>query len=176
MEIINLFYELARQHKQMKGFRYGKTSDKGAGTDIYPLTWVDDPISGQSPKDAVIRYTVNVDILGLPEDDNDVLNVQSAAFLAGLSYREQIKTTAQTLGFSVESLSFISLRQYYDDNAAGFRFTYYIVAANPLNRCESNYDPSKQFTVDEPLPDFKTENPNGCAVFNDKGGLPNFSI
>jgi len=176
MEIVNIFYELARQHEKINGFRYGKTSDKGAGTDVYPLTWVDDPISGQSPKDNVIRYTVNVDILGIPENDNDVLNVQSAAFVVGLSYREQIKKTAMQMGYSVESLSFISLRQYYDDDAAGYRFTYFIIAANPLDRCENNYDPAKQFSQNQPLPDFKTENPSGCAVFNDKGGLPNFTI
>lgn len=173
MEIVNIFYELARQHKQIKGFRYGKATDKGAGTDIYPLSWVDDPISGQAPTEAVLRYTVNVDILGVPEDDNDVQEVQGQAFLVGLSFREQFKALAP-LGYRVESHSFISLRQYYDDNAAGYRFTYFIVGPNPINRCEINYDPNKQLTDINLLPDFKTENPNGCAVFNDKTGLPNF--
>lgn len=174
MEIVNAFYELARQHKQIKGFRYGKTSDKGAGTDNYPLTWVDDPIQGQSQADNVLTYIVNVDILGLPENEDDVLAVQTAAFKVGLSYREQLREIQNVTGLRVSSISFISLRQYYDDNAAGYRFTYMVVSSNPLDRCEINYDPNKELSRDNPLPDFKTENPTGCAIFNNKKGLPNF--
>lgn len=176
MEIVNIFYELARQHKQMRGFRYGKGSDKGAGTDSYPLTWVDDPLSGSSSPENVMRYTVNVDILGIPTDDADVLAVQSAALMAGLSYREQIKEMGQAVGYRVESLTFLSLREYYDDNAAGFRFTYNVITKNPLDICVEHYDPTKQISRENPLPDFQTENPTGCTVFNDKPGLPNFTV
>lgn len=176
MQIVNIFYELARQHKQVKGFRYGKTYEKGAGSDIYPLTWLDDPIAGQSENDATIRYTINVDILGLPTDDLDVLAVQSAAFLVGLSYKEKIRTINRDTNLNVKGFTFVSLRDYYDDNAAGYRFTYTLIGPNPSNLCAEYFDPDKQLDKTQPLPDFKTDNPNGCAVFNDKKGLPNFSV
>lgn len=176
MKIVNLFYELARQHKQVKGFRYGKSYEKGAGNDIYPLTWLDDPILGQSLNDNVVRFTVNVDFLGIPQDDADVLAVQSAAYLVGLSFKERIREISTATGFNVNAFSFVSLRDYYDDKAAGYRFTYTLVAPNPSNLCAEYFDPEKQLEKTKPLPDFSTENPNGCAVFNDKKGLPNFSI
>lgn len=176
MEIVNLFYELARQHKDIKGFRYGKGYEKGAGKDVYPLTWVDDPVTGQGQADNVIRYLVNVDILGIPKSDKEVLPIQSKAFNVGLSYREQIKVMTPVTGLRVESMSFISLRDYYDDKAAGYRFSYTVIGANPLDRCEINYDPNKELTKDQPLPEYDTKNANGCAVFNDKTGLPNFDV
>lgn len=178
MQIVNLFYELARQQKEMKGFKYGKGYSKGAGTDIYPLTWVDDPltVSSAGPTINVMRWTVNVDVLGIPKDDADTLAVQVRAFLIGLSYIEKTKEIKNVTGLDIESFTAVSLREYYDDNAAGWRFTYIVSAANPVNRCADYFDPDKEFNKDNPLPDFNTQNPDGCAVFNDKKGLPNFNI
>lgn len=178
MQIVNLFFELARQHLYIKGFRYGKTYEKGAGSDIYPLTWVDDPINGQSANDATLRHIVNVDFLGIPKDNAEVEAVQSAAYLAGLSFKEKIRELNRKgdIKENVESFGYITLRDYYDDNAAGCRFTFTLIGPNPVNRCADYFDPAKKLDKSKPLPDFKTDNPNGCAVFNDKKGLPNFSI
>lgn len=176
MQIVNLFYELARQHLHIKGFRYGKAYEKGAGSDVYPLAWLDDPLNGQSLNDATIRHIVSVDFLGIPKNDADVLAVQSAAYLAGLSFKERIRELKNETKINVEGFGYITLRNYYDDNAAGCRFTYTLVGKNPINRCTEYFDPAKQLEVGKPLPDFNTENPNGCAVFNDKKGLPNFKI
>lgn len=178
MQIVNLFYEIARQHKLVKGFRYGKSYEKGAGSDIYPLVWLDDPILGQSVNDATVRHTVNVDFLGLPKDDADTVAVQSLAYLVGLSFNEKIKelNRDQSVKERTENFSFLTLRDYYDDNAAGVRFTFTIVGPNPSNLCVDYFDPTKQLEKLKPLPDFKTDNPNGCAVFSDKPGLPNFEV
>lgn len=175
MQIVNFFYELARQHKQIKGFIYGKSYEKGAANEAHPLLWLDDPIYGQSVN-KTLQYTVNVDILGIPENDEDVLDVQTAAFNAGLAIAEKIKQTRNQTGYSIDGFSFVSLRDYYDNNAAGFRFTYTMVQANPVNRCADDFDPSKQFPKVDALPNFKVENPDGCAIFSDKTGLPNFKI
>lgn len=174
MQIVNLFYGLAREHKKIKGFVYDKPSDKGAGTDAYPLIWLDDPIYGQSVGNRVLQYSINLDILGIPKIDKDVQSVQSEAFLAGLSIIEKIKNSVT--GFSVDRYSFLSLRDYYDDNAAGFRFTITLNQANPVNRCAEDFDENKSFDNIDILPDFKTENPNGCAIFSEKPTLPNFKI
>lgn len=168
MQIVNIFYDLARQHKKIKSFVYGKSYEKGAGNNIYPLVWLDDPIYGNSVKKPIVQYTVNVDFLGIPANDEDVIAVQTAALNAGLAFNEKLE--------GVERYSFLSLRDYYDDKAAGFRFTFTINKANPVDRCADEFEPDKQFTKVENLPDFKTDNPNGCAVFSNKKGLPNFTI
>lgn len=177
MQIVDFIYNLAREHKRIKGFVYGRAYNKGAGQDMYPLVWLDDPILGTSEGDNVIRYTLNIDVLGIPEDaPADTLTVQDAAFTAGLSIIEKIKQIRYTSGFSVDSFSFISLSDYYDDNAAGQRFTLSIKQANPVDRCADDFDPTKQFTSLKGLPSFLVANPDGCAIFSDVPTLPNFKI
>ena len=39
-----------------------------------------------------------------------------------------------------------------------------------------DFDPDKVFPEREALPCFEVDNPDGCAIFNDKTGLPNFKI
>lgn len=176
MHLVNLFYDIARQHKKLKGFFYGKAYEKGAGNEAHPLLWLDDPISGGTVGDkiGVLQYICNADILGIPANDNEVADVQAEAFNVGLSIAEKIRTMQSA--YSLIDFSFISLRDYYDNNAAGYRFTYTIKAANPVNLCAEYFDPEKQFDTRRPLPDFSVENPDGCAVFRDKNGLPNFKV
>lgn len=175
MQVVSLLYELSRQHKQIKGFVYGKGYEQGAANEAYPLVWLDDPVYGQSVN-KVLRYTVNVDILGIPENEANVLDVQSSAFLVGLSFVEKIREMQAVTGFGVDGFAFLSLRDYYDNNSAGFRFTYTLTQANPINRCGDFFDPQKEFVRAEAMPEFMVEHPGGCVVFNDKTGLPDFKI
>lgn len=178
MDIVNYFYELARQHNQVNAFIYGKSYEKGAGSDLYPLVWLDDPIYGNSytmqETGRVIQYTTNVDFLGIPQNDAEVLSVQSSAFETGLAFFEKFKQIRPQTGFSSSGFSFVSLRDYYDDKAAGQRFTFTMLQANPINRCGEFFDPAKVFPTRQTLPDFLTDNPEGCAVFNNSNALPNF--
>lgn len=181
MEIVNLFYELAQQHRQARGFVYGKAYEKGSGNDRYPLVWLDDPISGTAYNGTgeagrVLQYTVNVDFLGIPDSAAQVLEVQGAAFDMGLAFFEKFKQTRGVTGISSSGFSFISLRDYYDDNAAGYRFTFTILQANTVDRCGDFFDPAKTFPAVKNLPDFTTEHPDGCAVFSDSDSLPNFRV
>jgi hypothetical protein len=175
MQIINLFYELARQHNQIRSFYYGKSYEKGSGNEAHTLVWLDDPLYGRSVNQT-IAYTCNVDFLGIPEDDKNTIDVQTAAFTVGLEFAEKIKQEQAKTGFSLSDFSFISLRDYYDNKAAGYRFTYTIIQANPVDKCNNDFDPNKQFPTRDALPQFNIENPDGCAVFTDKNGLPNFKI
>lgn len=175
MLIVNLFHHLARTHKVMRGFRYDRIAKKGAGTDMYPLTWLDDPVlctaGGQQLN--VLTYTVNVDILAIPDEGNGVEGIQQAAILAGLEYRERID---DMLGYEVEDFSFITLRDYTDDDAAGARFTFRMIGANFVDLCAEPFDENKHFTEVHRLPQFSTNDASGCAIFNDKPGLPNFKL
>jgi hypothetical protein len=175
MQIVNFFYELAREHKRLNGFIYGRSYEKGAANEAHPLLWLDDPILGTSAGNTV-RYTINMDVLGIPANDTEVLAVQNEAFTAGLSIIERIKVVRPVSGFSIDGFNFLTLRDYYDNNAAGVRFTLTVIQANPVDRCADDFDPTKQFPKVEALPDFLVDNPDGCAIFNDGKGLPNFKI
>lgn len=176
MQIVNLFYSLALKHKRINGFIYGKSYEKGSGKEFHPLVWLDDPILGRSagPTNNAIAYTTNFDVLGIPAKDSEVEIVQDAAFSAGLSIINQIKKLRDVEGFTVDNFSFVSLRDYYDNKAAGFRFTLNLTTVNPSDICADDYDPAKQFPDASVLPDFSTAHPEGCAVFSNTSVLPNF--
>lgn len=176
MQIVNFFYELARTNKRLNGFAYGRAGSKGAGSEAHPLMWLDDPIYGEALNLNSLRFTCNVDILGIPTKPSEIATVQDAAFSTGLSLRERIKAIAPVSGISIEAFSFVSLSEYTDNDAAGYRFTFRLMCANPVDRCADDYDPAKQFPKVDDLPDFLTENPEGCAIFSDKSGLPNFEL
>lgn len=167
---------MAREHILIRSFKYGRAKGKGAGTDRYPMIWLDDPIYGSaSERLNALVWTVNVDILGIPDSDADVARVQAEAFITGLSIPERSKAVHRQTGISISGFTFTSLSDYYDDNAAGMRFTYTLTQANPVDLCAIYYDPTKQFDLPSALPVFPTDNPEGCAVFTDHVGLPNFS-
>ncbi len=176
MQIVNLFFELSRQHIKIKTFRYGHSGGKGGGIDRYPLAWLDDPIYIRNINNNALQYTVNLDILGVPENSNEVPTLQGVAMNVGLSFIEKIKKTANATGFFVDSFSILSLREYFDDNAAGCRFTLYVNGVNPVDLCADNFDENKQFEVSNLLPNFDTKGAEGCVVFSDKKTLPNFKI
>lgn len=179
MQIVNIFYELARTHNKIKGFAYGPRQDQGAGNDFYPLVWVDDPLTGRNAggeRFRVLNYTVNVDFLGMPANESEVLAVQAQAYKVGLSFAERLRETRAATGFSVDGFSFVSLRRYYDDLAAGYRFTFNLIQANPVELCVDDFDPGKTLGSINSLPDFKTDDATGCAVFSDYKGLPDFKL
>lgn len=170
MEIINRLYDISRKHPLIVSFIFNKTYRKGAGGTKYPCVWVDDPLSGQSDGINALRFTANMDVLDLPTAETSAASVQDWAFTAGLRIIEKLRADINVLGFN-----FVSLQDYYDDNAAGYRFTLTVSTANPVNRCANDSDDGKQFADDvSGLPDFLTDNPNGCAIFAPGGGLPNF--
>lgn len=179
MQIVDFFYNIARENLRLKSFAYGKGYQKGAGADRYPMLWLDDPIYGQTAAQNqfnALSWTVNVDILGVPTDEADVIAIQAAAFTIGIGIPERTKVVYKTAGITITGFNFTSLRDYYDDKAAGYRFTYNLTQANPVDRCADDYDPNKVFNDPSPLPAFVVENPDGCAIFADRKGLPNFSV
>lgn len=179
MDIVNLFYELARQRDDVRGFAFGKGKKKGAGTDMYPLVWLDDPLTGSTyttvEKGKLIRYIANVDFLKIPEKPEDVQRLQNECFYMGLTFFEKIKQDFATAQVLAQGFTFVSLSEYYDDNACGYRFTYTLDIPNPVDRCADHFDPTKVLPSPAGLPDFSADNPSGCAIFG-KNKLPDFTI
>ena len=173
MFLVGFFKELARQHKGLNAFYYGEAYEKGAGNAVYPLMWLDDPIYGNGNINP-LKFSVNVDFLDVPKNGATVVDVQGAMFEVGLATIEKINNDWRVTRVEVSGFSFLSLRDYYDDGAAGYRFTLNLIIANPTNRCADYFDPGKQFPDFKSLPNFSTEEADGCAVFNRQ--LPNFKI
>lgn len=174
MKIIQNIKEFARTHRAIKSFTYGRPARLGAGNLVYPAVWVEDPIRARGDQRGAQSLEINVSILGQPGDEAGELQVQTAAFNIGLRlvhYLNEIRGATVTY-------SGLTLSEYYDDNAAGARFTLTVATAADLNLCADPFDPEGTLEkVSADLPKFDTEEPEGCEVFADKTGvLPSFTL
>lgn len=166
MDIVNLFYTLARTHEDLRAFEYKAPYDKGAGNSVTPYMSLEDPYTVTIGK-KILDYTANFLILYSAE--TPVSEAQYDALNITLQVLENLKATA---GLEVTDAQTISLRRYGDANEAGQRVTVRFQITNFVNRCETGYDPQKVFTQISALPSFSVANPEGCAVFAENNGLP----
>lgn len=167
--IIDIFRNQAREHKAIKAFYYNRNYELGSGKDVYPLFWLEDPINGRN-QDNTFTNSINFSILFVPKDNESVSSVQNVAFSIGLNIIERIKNN-NTIEISIKpDWTYTTLREYYDDNAAGCRFSVNFTQKNMQNLCliDEQFDPDKQFEVDNNLPDFDISPANNCDVFTNK--------
>lgn len=170
-QIIEIFRKQAREHVAIKSFLYNRNYEKGSGNDIYPLMWLEDPIQGRNLK-ALFSNSVNFAILLTGAES--VEYYQNLAFNIGLNIIERIKK--DTTISSVNSWDYTTIRDYYDDNASGCRFSVNFNTLNQQDRCnlDLHFDENGEFSTGETLNDFNVLPSNGCEVFADK--LPTFTI
>ena len=168
--IIDIFYTQARQHKSLKAFYYNRNYELGSGKDLYPLLWLEDPLTGHN-RGNVFSNSVNFSVLLLPDKEHSVAGLQSLAFSIGLNIIERIKKHGNDLGISVQpDWSYLTLSNYYDDNACGCRFSVNFTQANMQNLCliDEQFDADKQFEEAGALKSFDVSPANTCEVFTDK--------
>lgn len=168
--IIDIFHTQARQHKALKAFYYNRNYELGSGKDHYPLLWLEDPLTGQN-RGNVFSNSVNFSILLLPDKEHSTAKLQNLAFSMGLNIIERIKKHANELGVSVQpDWSYLTLSNYYDDNACGCRFSVNFTQANMQDLCliDEQFDADKQFEETFALKSFDVSPANNCEVFTDK--------
>lgn len=168
--IINIFNTQAREHKSLKAFYYGRNYELGSGKDLYPLLWLEDPLTGYN-RGNVFSNSVNFSVLLLPDKEHSVAELQSFAFSIGLNIIERIKKHGNELGISVQpDWNYLTLSNYYDDNACGCRFSVNFTQANMQNLCliDEQFDTDKQFEEASVLKSFDVSPANTCEVFSDK--------
>ena len=170
MDIVNLFYTLARTHEDLRAFEYKAPYDKGAGNSVTPYMSLEDPYTIAIGR-KVVDYTANFCILYSAE--TPVTQAQYDALNITLEVLENLKKTTPVIFTDSQT---ISLRGYGDANEAGQRVTVRFQIANFVNRCETNYDPAKVFEQISALPAFSVANPEGCAIFAETNGLPVITI
>lgn len=174
-DIICLFREQAREHVAIKAFYYKRNYEKGSGKDVYPLFWLEDPINGRNLNN-VFTNSVNFSVLFVPKSNESVCHYQNLAFSIGLNILERIKSDKKSIISIVPDWKFMTLRDYYDDNAAGCRFSVNFTMRNMQNRCliDEQFDENKQFEENKNLPDFSIIPANKCEQFSN--GFPVFNL
>ena len=182
--IIRTFYNISKEHKLIRGFKYDRLSKSaGVGEDNHPLCFLEDPIyvADSTLSDGSVRCTVNFNIIMTPQAFENyntrqlsVEECQTVAHAIALNYVAKIKDIEKhyeeyddeeyNTSMKVISYSFVTLRNWYDDNAAGVRCTMVITVDNPINYCdlEEHFDPNKEFNLGELLQPINTDDAQGC--------------
>lgn len=173
--ILQIFRQQAQQHKTIKAFYYNRNYELGSGKETHPLFWLEDPLTGRN-QDNVFTNSVNFSILFLPSTEESVHHLQNLAFSIGLNIVERIKKNPD-YGISIRpDWTYTTLRDYYDNNACGCRFSVNFTQVNMQNLCliDEQFDTDNQFENESLLPDFNMFPANNCEVFVQK--LPDFDI
>lgn len=150
--ILNTFRKQAREHKAIRSFYYNRNYEIGSGNEKHPLLWLEDPIMGRN-LDHVFTSTVNFSILFIPDDETEVNCLQNIAFSVGLNILERIKADVESEVAIQPNWSYLTLRNYYDNNACGCRFSLELTHRNMQNLCliEEQFDVDKQFADSQVL-------------------------
>lgn len=190
-DIIDTFLEMSREHKLVRSFRYGRLSKmKGTGEESYPQVFLEDPIyiKRSSPMDGKVPVQVNFDITCLPHafanynvqqlTESDCQNVCHQIALTMISkLRSDSRDFSTRNGIDVDDYSFVTLRHWGDDDAAGIRCTLELLVDNDIQLCDidEHFDPDKQFDLGRLLSDVNTDDAEACVPFSQKK-LPNIKL
>lgn len=188
--VIETFYDLSKQHKLIRSFVYDRVSKgMGTGEKNYPQCFLEDPIYilDSTPLDGKVYVTVNFDITCLPhafsnynvkqlteEECENVCHQIALHYVARL--RELNKDFDTRNGVEVAKFSFVTLRNWGDDKAAGVRCTIRLAVDNDIQLCDldEHFDPEKEFDLGKLLDDVDTDNAHGCVEFDYK--LPKITL
>ena len=173
--ILGIFYRQAREHKSIKAFYYSRNYELGSGNESHPLFWLEDPIYGRNENN-VFTNSVNFSILFLPATEESVSHMQNLAFSIGLNIIERIKKNPHS-GICIRpDWTYTTLRNYYDNNSCGCRFSVNFTQVNMQNLCliDEQFDADKEFEESEILKNFDIATSPTCSIFSQK--LPDFDI
>lgn len=189
-KIIDTFYELAKEHKLIRSFEYNRVSKgMGTGEKMYPQFFLEDPIyiGDSTPLTGQTLVTVNFEVTCLPhafsnynvkqltEEECQNLCHQIALHIIA-KLRADNKEFETRTGIEVVKYSFITLRNWGDDKAAGVRCTLQLALDNDIQLCDldEHFDPEKEFNLGNLLDNIDTDDAQGCATFDYK--LPKIKL
>ena len=138
-DIVDYIGNIALKHIAVKSFKYQKRiMVNQQNNNSYMQFIIEDDTYLQYIKTAnVFTATFNIDIIGQPKDDTDILNVQNDALQVGAEVIQYITNddTYRNL-ISVSDYDFLTISHFTDDNSAGYRLSLELVIPNPVNLCE----------------------------------------
>jgi len=189
-KIIDTFYDLAKQHKLIRSFVYDRVSKgMGTGEKQYPQFFLEDPIyiNDSTPLTGQTLCTVNFDITCLPQafSNWDVRQLteaecQNVCHQIGLHIVAKLRALNMEfdtrIGMEVVKYSFMTLRNWGDDKAAGVRCTIQLALDNDIQLCDldEHFDSEKEFNLGNLLDNIDTDNAYGCTTFDYK--LPKIKL
>ena len=197
--IIRTFYNIAREHKLVRQFKYDRLSKgSGIGEENHPLVFLEDPIyiADSTLSDGSVKCTVNFDVVMTPqafenwnvEKQLTPEECQTVAHAIALNFVAKLKDIANhyedydeeeyNTSIKVISYNFVTLRYWYDNNAAGVRCTMVISVDNPINYCdlEEHFDDDKEFDLGELLQPINTDDAQGCVDVSFDYKLPKINL
>lgn len=186
--IVKTFYNLAKEHKLVKSFKYDKVSKgMGIGNELMPHVFLEDPIFfGETDlTKGVVPVSVNFEVMITPQMLNNYSVYPSTEagqalcesiaknFIARL---RQIVNDGDPDIKGIVSWTILTLKHYYDNDCDGVMVSLVLNVKNDINFCDidAHFDPDKEFKVEQPLADIDTDEATGCAVFSEKK-LPHFN-
>lgn len=138
-DIVDYIGNIALKHIAVKSFKYQKRiMVNQQNNNSYMQFIIEDDTYLQYIKTAnVFTATFNIDIIGQPKDDTDILNVQNDALQVGAEVIQYITNddTYRNL-ISVYDYDFLAISHFTDDNSAGYRLSLELIIPNPVNLCE----------------------------------------
>ena len=176
--IIDTFYHISEKHKLIRSFKYGQISKRqGIGEENHPLVFLEDPIylGDTRLRQGQVECIVNFEVLLTPQALSNfqvpqltVEDCQNIAYHIALNFVAKIRDMYENdeTSLEVKDYSFITLENYYDNNAAGVRCTMRLLIPNPINFCDldEHFDDDKEFKVKDYLSDISTDTPEGCSA------------
>lgn len=170
--IVDIFREQARCHKSIQSFYYNRNFELGSGNEAHPMLWLEDPITGRNQSNLFVN-SVNFSVLFIPDNNNDELKLQNLAFSVGLNIIERIKHQQSDKLTILPDWTYITLRNYYDNNACGCRFSVNFNQLNMQNLCliDEQFDNNLAFHKTDSVNSFNTKHEE---IFSDK--LPVFDL
>ncbi len=173
--IVDIFRKQASQHRSIKAFYYNRNYELGSGKEQHPLFWLEDPIGGRNQNNTFTN-SVNFAVLFIPDKDRTITELQNLAFSTGLNIIERIKQDETSAIGIKPDWTYTTLRNYYDDNACGCRFSVNFVQVNMQNLCliEDQFDENKGIEKEAALNNSSMKLPDNCEVFANK--FPEFNI
>ena len=144
-QIINYIGSVALKHKAVNTFKYQKRSliNQQNNNAYIEVVIEDNSYLQQIITHNIFTMTTNINILGFPKDDTEILEVQSVAMQIAVEIMAYIEQDQTFLGqLSIHDYDILLVSHFTDDDAAGVRLSLELVLPNPINLCTymDNFD------------------------------------
>lgn len=166
-QIINYLGNIGLRHKAVNTFSYKSRVLINAQNDNRYMKMVieDNTYFQNIITQNIFTATLNIDVLGQPNDDTEILKVQSDAFQVAVELMAFIEQDDTFLGqLSIHDYDILFVSHFTDDDSAGVRLTLELVIPNPINLCGylENFD--DEATIEEKKEVDLTSAPNTESI------------
>ena len=144
-QIVNYIGSVGLKHKAVKTFKYQKRSliNQQNNNGYVELIVEDNAYLQQVITQNIFTATFNVDILGFPKDDTEILGIQSLCMQIAVEIMAYIEKDGTFLGkLSIHDYDILLVSHFTDDSSCGVRLSFELIIPNPINLCSfmDNFD------------------------------------